>query len=222
MADAMAKVFTRGNIFFLLDGFKTTVFISVCVIFISIIFGTILALLRNYDKYLFGKLASVYIEIFRNTPLLLWILMIRFTTKIPGIWSGVTSMSLFTSAVMAEIIRGGLNAVPHGQFEAAKSQGFNFPQTLFFIVVPQCFKNIVPSLLSQVITAIKDSSFLASVAIAEFTRTSQVVMGRFTTSTEVFILYTTVAAVYFALNFTLSSIVRRKKKKTSSLPAAGR
>ncbi|MFV0351752.1 MAG: amino acid ABC transporter permease [Oscillospiraceae bacterium] len=220
MAEVFAKVFTPDNIRYLLGGLQNTVIISVCVIAISIVFGTILALMRNYDKFIAGKLAAVYIEIFRNTPLLLWILMIRFMTRIPGIWSGVTSMSLFTSAIMAEIIRGGLNSVPQGQFEAAKSQGFSFMQTLLYIVIPQCFKNIVPSLLSQVITAIKDSSFLAQVAIAEFTRTSQVIMGRFTTSAEVFVMYGSIAATYFVVNFALSCIVRyeKKSKKVSASP----
>ena len=133
-------------------------------------------------------------------------------------YSGILAFTLFTSAVMAEIIRGGLNSVHGGQFEASYSQGFNFFQTLVFIILPQCFKAIVPAMLSQVITVIKDTSFLAQVAIEEFFNNSKWIMSAQIDSTvnqsmRVFIIFGFVAFVYFIVNFILSCIVRNTRKR---------
>ena len=101
----------------------------------------------------------------------------------------IFACTLFTTAVVAEIVRGGLNGIPKGQFDGAASQGFSFWQTLNYIVLPQTFKSIIPALLSQVITIIKDTSFLKAVDIAEFMRNSTVVMGQLRTPTQIITLY---------------------------------
>ena len=212
----LQSIFTADNVRFLLSGLQTTLLIAVITVTLSLFFGTILGLVRNYNKGIAGRLAAVYIETFRNTPLILWILAIRFLVPIPAFYSGILSLTIFTSAIMAEIVRGGLNAVQKGQFEAAYSQGFGFFQTLTLIVIPQCFKNIVPSLLSQVITVVKDTSFLWAVAIEDFTGKGMILMGRFASSQQVFTLFACMAAVYFMINFTLSGIVRWQNSKNNS------
>ncbi|MDP2842099.1 MAG: amino acid ABC transporter permease, partial [Acetobacterium sp.] len=180
-------------------------------------FGTILALLRTYEKRFLGRLAGVYIEVFRNTPLLLWVLVCCFMIPYGSIvMRGGLALALYTSAVLAEIVRGGLNSIAEGQFEAAKSQGFTLIQTLTFIVLPQCFKRIIPSLLSQVITTIKDTSFLQVVAIPEYTRSGFVVMGRYTTTPEVFMIFSVLALGYFVVCFSLSCLVRSYQKRTET------
>lgn len=207
----MDVIFTKANVFFMLDGLKLTLLIALGTILLSTIFGTILALVRNYCKGIWSplaKLAAIYIEIFRCTPNVLWILWIRFTIPGDPIPLGIFSFTLFTTAVVAETIRGGLNAIPKGQFEGAASQGFSFWQTLVYIILPQTFKSIVPALLSQVITVIKDTSFLKIVDIAEFTRNSYVVLGSLRTLPQILALYGFVALTYFVLNFTLSCVVR--------------
>ncbi|MDU4857139.1 MAG: ABC transporter permease subunit, partial [Clostridioides difficile] len=125
----MDMIFTKTNILFLFQGLKLTLIIAVISIFLSMIFGTILAVLRNYSKGIFGKLAAIYIEIFRNTPSLLWILSIRFLIPIKPMYSGILSFTLFTTAAIAEIVRGGMNSVNAGQYEASYSQGFSKIQT---------------------------------------------------------------------------------------------
>src|SRR5699024_10513651 len=162
----------------------------------AILFGTILGLLRSYEKKFFGKIAAMYIELFRNTPLLLWMLACAFLIPFSTITvKGAFALFLYTSAIVGEIVRGGLNSIPKGQWEAAHSQGFTFMQTLIYIILPQTFQKIVPSLLSQVITTIKDTSFLAGLGIMELTRSGQVILGGATTSTEVFIIYTFLALI---------------------------
>jgi putative glutamine transport system permease protein len=117
-------------------------------------------------------------------------------------------------------MRGGLNSIAKGQFEAARSQGFNFLQTLWHIILPQCFRRVVPSLMSQIITTIKDTSFLAQFAIAEFFFNAKVLMSTLPqktriTSAHIFTIFIFVALVYFVINFLLSCLVRRLHRKNS-------
>lgn len=182
---------------------------------ISIFSGVILALIRTYShgKWKWaGTLVAVYTEFFRCTPNLLWILWIYFTVKGNKIGVCVFAISLFTSAVMAEIFRGGLNGVPKGQFEAARSQGFGFLGTLWHIILPQMFKKVIPALLSQVITVIKDTSFLKMVDVAEFMRNCSVVLGSIYDVRGMMLLFGFEAICYFAICFTLSCAVRTYQK----------
>ncbi|MDR2792079.1 MAG: amino acid ABC transporter permease [Treponema sp.] len=213
-----ADIFTPDNVLFMFSGLRTTLCISVITVCASVILGTILALLRNYEKRVLGRIASIYIEIFRSTPLLLWILICIFMLPLGNyLIRGGIGLTLYTSSVIAEIVRGGLNSIAKGQFEAARSQGFNFVQTLIYIILPQCFEHIVPSLMSQIITTIKDTSFFAQFAIAEFFFNAKNLMGSISKVTvvstaHIFVLYCFIALVYFAINFFLSCIMRKLSK----------
>ena len=209
----MENIFNMINLRFLFEGIKVTLYIAFLTIVLSTIFGTVLGVFRTYFRGILGKIASVYIEIFRNTPLLLWILAIRFLVPIKPLAAGTLAMTLFTTAIVAEIVRGGLNSVNKGQMEAGLSQGFSKIQILRFIILPQAFKNMVPALLSQVTTIIKDTSFLWVVGIEDFTGKGMILMGSFRTSEEVFTLFAFMAMVYFLINFLISYIVRRKNGK---------
>ena len=204
----MSQVFNQTNMLFLLKGIKLTLIIALTSIALSMFFGTILAVLRSFSKGISGKIATLYIEIFRNTPLLLWILSIRFLVPIPPMYSGILSFTLFTSAVMAEILRGGMNSIGNGQYEAAYSQGFSKLQTLIYIILPQSFRSCIPTFLSQAVSAIKDTSFLWVVGIEEFTGKGMILMGSFASSFQVFLLFGTLAATYFIINFAISCSVR--------------
>lgn len=154
------EIFTPANVSFIMAGFLKTIEISVLAIIFSVILGTVLALVKQYcvgKLSPFKWLVSAYIELFRCTPNLLWILFIYFTVKGSDIFISVLAFTIFTSAVMAEIIRGGLNSIPKSQFEAAKSQGFGFFASMRLIILPQTFKTIIPALFSQCTTVIKDS-----------------------------------------------------------------
>lgn len=233
---------------YILKGVLFTVIISTIAVVLGVVFGSILALVRNYchsPQYRIFRYAAVaYIEIFRNTPLLLWIFICVVFCPVPDFFArrmfGLTTVEttllfkasvaliLFASSVIAEIVRGGLNSVPVGQFEAAASQGFNTVQTMVYIVLPQAFKNVVPTLLSQIITTIKDSSYLANVATIELmSRVRQILStanlyngtGNINVS-DVFVLYGCAAAIYFIINFSLSLIVRHINSERKAEPSA--
>lgn len=221
-SQAMADIFTPENTRFIMRGFLLTIQVAVSVVLISVFFGTILALCRNYGGVILKSIASAYIEIFRNTPLLLWMLACLFVLRIRGsnvLTRGSIAFILYTSSVMAEIVRGGMNSIAHGQWEAASSQGFSKLQTMVYIILPQTFLRIIPSMMSQIVTTVKDTSFLSQFAIAEMFYQSKVVLsslGRFTAVNiyHIFILFGFVASIYFIFNFTLSMIARRIKFKS--------
>ena len=236
---------------YLLGGLAFTLGISCITIVLSVIIGAVLALVRNYctsgPARILQKLASAYIELFRNTPLMLWmfvcfvmcpapnvskgfaaLLGFTSTVAVKTLFKAIVAFTLFTSAIMAEIIRGGLNSVAKGQFEAAYSQGFGTLRTMTLIVLPQAFRNIVPTLLSQMITTIKDSSYMASLVTVELMGCTKLIISkansyngtwvdRFNRGTihvtDVFVLFGFAFLVYFAINFTLSCVVRRMRTR---------
>lgn len=236
---------------YLLKGLAFTLGISFITIVLSLIIGAVLALVRNYCTHgaskILGKASAAYIELFRNTPLMLWmficfvmcpapefpkafakLLGFTSTVAVKTLFKAIVAFTLFTSAIMAEIIRGGLNSVAKGQFEAAYSQGFGMLQTMTLIILPQAFRNIIPTLLSQMITTIKDSSYMASLVTVELMGATKLIISkansyngtwidRFNRGTihvtDVFVLFGFAFLVYFAINFTLSCCVRRMKER---------
>ena len=211
------EIFNATNLVYIMGGFLKTIEISVLAILCSIVLGTVLALVKSYAPKPFRILVSAYIELFRCTPNLLWILFIYFTVQGIDLLISTLAFTLFTSAVMAEIVRGGLNAVSRGQFEAARSQGFGFAATMWYIVLPQAFKTIIPALFSQCTTVVKDSSYLSGINIAEFMYTTNVVMAHAVDLGQVLMLYGLVFAMYFALNFGISLLVRRYQHRAMAV-----
>jgi putative glutamine transport system permease protein len=222
-AQVFFDIFTPPRIRHVLAGLRMTILISLATVFLSVLLGSVLAICRSYSRRIAGRAASVYIEIFRSTPLLLWILFCIFMLPFGNIaLRGGLGLTLYTGSVIAEIVRGGLNAIDRGQYDAARSQGFNFVQCLRYIVLPQCFMHIVPSLMSQIITTIKDTSFLAQFAIAEFFFNSKQLLGIISrdtvlTSAHIFVLYGFIALVYFTVNFVFSCLVRALAKPEQAL-----
>jgi putative glutamine transport system permease protein len=205
----MSQLLTANNFRFLFDGLKLTLYISFVAIFLSVLFGSILAVLRNQKKGPLRFLASLYIEIVRNVPNLLWIYVIFLIFKLRSTPAGIVSFTVFTTAALAEIIRGGLNGVDKGQKEAARSQGFSEGQILIYIILPQAIRNVLPAIVSQFVTVIKDTSFLYSViALQELFGKSYILMGRYAETGQVFTIYGIVALIYFVINFSISQFSR--------------
>ena len=208
------KVLTANNLLFILKGLWLTLQISFISIVLSTIFGTILAVMRNGKTKLLKLIASIYIEFVRNVPNLLWIFTIFLVFQIKSTPAGIISFTVFTSAALAEIIRGGLNAIDPGQTEAGLSQGVTQFQILRYIILPQAIRKMLPAIISQFVTVIKDTSLLYSViALQELFGSAQILMGRYFEAEQVFALYLLVAAIYFLINFAISSFSRKLSQR---------
>ena len=212
--EIILKVLTANNLLFILKGLWLTLQISFISIVLSTIFGTIIAVMRNGKNKLLKLIASIYIEFVRNVPNLLWIFTIFLVFQIKSTPAGIISFTVFTSAALAEIIRGGLNAIDPGQTEAGLSQGFTQFQILRYIILPQAIRKMLPAIISQFVTVIKDTSLLYSViALQELFGSAQILMGRYFEAEQVFALYLLVAAIYFLINFAISSFSRKLSQR---------
>lgn len=165
-----------SNIEFLTGGLAATLLVSVCAIVLSVVMGALMALAALSKRQSLQAMARVYVEIFRAIPLLVLLLWVFYGLPVVlglqlGIFvAGVLSLALSDSAFEAEVFRAGIQSVPKGQIEAAKSLGLSWFQQMRFIVAPQAVKVILPALGNQFIYVVKMSSLISVIGLPELTR----------------------------------------------------
>lgn len=193
----------------LLEGVWVTLQVVAASLLLSLLIGLLVAMLRLTRSPVARGLASLYLELIRNTPLLVQIFLIYFVlAPILGVErfaAAVLALSLFEGAYASEIIRAGILAIPLGQWEAAASLGMTTPQRYINIVLPQALRNMAPPLTSQGISLIKDSALVSTIAVYDLSmRGQQLVSESFLT----FEVWFSVALIYLCLTLSLSAVVR--------------
>lgn len=220
----------------LTNNWQSFIYGTVITLFISLVatfFGFILALLIAIGRQnkLFDKFASAYITLFRGTPMMVQGMVIYYGisysiagfrwSNLPGgnIVAGLLIVSLNTSAYLAETIRGGIQSLDKGQFEAAKSLGFSRWQTMQTIILPQAIRNVIPAIGNEIIVNIKDTSVLNIIPVTELFFISQ---GIASSTLRVAQTFTITSAIYLFLTTILTAVLRQvelKLDRTKTLPS---
>ena len=215
---------------YLLRGVAFTCIISVLGVIMGLIVGSLLALARTYCKKgptrILGWFATAYIELFRNTPYLLWIFVCVVFCPCPAFFArkmfGLTSVEmkllfkaalaliLFNSSVIAEIVRGGIISIDRGQFEGAMSIGMTHAQTMFKVIIPQVMRNILPSVSNEFVINIKDTSVLNVIGVTELYYFAGIIKRQ---NFQTFQTYFVICILYFILTFTITRLLRWVERK---------
>ena len=192
----------------LTQGLWVTIWISFVSGFVGLVIGLITGLCRLSPNPTLRGLAVLYIELIRGTPLLVQIFIFYFfigtVLNLDRIVAGVGALALFVGAYTAEIIRAGIQSIPKGQTEAARSLGMSATQTMIHIVLPQAFKRVLPPLAGQFISLIKDSSLVSVIAITDLTKSGREII---TSNFATFEIWFTVALLYLVVTSLLSQLL---------------
>lgn len=198
----------------LLEGALLTLEISAISLLLSLPLGIIFGFGRISKNGFIRFIAGTYVEIMRGVPLLVLLMFIYFGLgrifELSSYWAAIISLAIFEGAFLAEIFRSGVQAVPKGQMEAARSAGMSSYQAMRFIILPQAVRRILPPTASQFIMLIKDSSLVSVIAGVDLTLKAKNLVSSSFRALEI---WAAVAVIYFIMTFTLSLIIRYIEKR---------
>jgi polar amino acid transport system permease protein len=201
----------------LLRGLGVTLQIAAASLVLAFLIGLTTALMRLSGSVLGRLTARTYLELVRNTPLLVQIFFIYFVLspvlQLSAFASAVLALSLFEGAYVSEIFRAGILSIHRGQWEAAFSSGLDTWYTYRRVILPQAVRNILPPLTSQAISLIKDSALVSTIAIYDLTMQGQAIIAE---TYLVFEIWFTVAALYLVITLALSLTVAIMEKKLTA------
>lgn len=208
---------------YLTNGLLVTIKIAFFAILLGVLIGIVVAFIRNAHEHtgkfkILNYICSLYITIIRGTPVIVQMLIICYgilgSVRIDKVIVAIISFGINSGAYQAEIFRSGIQSVPKGQMEAGRSLGFGYSQTMWFIILPQAFKNILPTLANEFIVLLKETSVAGYIAIEDLTKGGDIIRSR---TFARFMPLIAVALIYLALVVLLSkavSILERKLKES--------
>lgn len=204
---------------YLLNGLLVTLKITIIAALIGIFLGFLVAIIRStHDKT--GKfkiadfIAKIYLTVIRGTPTVVQLLIIYFvvfsTVNVSKVFAAVIAFGLNSGAYVAEIVRSGIMSVDNGQSEAGRSLGFNYFQTMIYIVIPQAFKNVLPALGNEFIVLLKETSVSGFIALNDLTKGGDIIRS---ITYEAFLPLLAVAAIYLVIVMFLTYCVARLERR---------
>lgn len=201
--------YSAMNLKFLMMGLAVTVLISVVSIILSFVIGSFLGIIRYSNVKYLSAIVGFIVDIIRNLPLLLIIFFTYFGLPSMGykpgtITAAIMAMTVFESSMIAEIVRSGIKAVDPGQMEGARSVGMTYVQALWYIILPQAFKKMIPVLVSQFVSLIKDTSLATIIVVPELMQHAQVIYGQ--NGNYIIPMFAALAVLYFIICYGVSLI----------------
>ncbi|MBD5430281.1 amino acid ABC transporter permease [Lactobacillus sp.] len=211
-----AQAYSWVDIRFLLQGLWVTIYVSLISIALSFVVGLVFGFIRNMKIKYVSAIVGFCIDIIRNLPLLLIIFFTYFGLPELGIVTNPTVASIialvvFEGAMLAEIVRSGINAVPKGQMEGARSNGMTYMQAMIHVILPQALHKMIPALLSQFVSLIKDTSLATIIVLPELLFHAQIIYSQ--NSTYLIPMYLIISVMYFVVCFSLSMVASHLQKK---------
>jgi aspartate/glutamate/glutamine transport system permease protein len=240
---------TGNNARYIVEGFLINLEIAVVSIVLALLLGLVLALLRLSRNRVISTVAGVWVDIFRNLPLIF--LILYFALALPGSWkdawednvpgfapeafqSGLVlgalmGLVLYNSAVLAEIMRAGILSLPRGQGEAASALGMTYSQSLRHVILPQGLRRMGPATVSQLITLNKDTTLVSIIAVQEVVRSGRVLsntagnpfVGGGTVEAPILQVMIFIGLLFVAVNLALSRLSRRLELREDRRTAGG-
>lgn len=206
---------------YIASGLGVTLRITLFAVMIGIVLGFLVAVVRStYEKThklkVLNLICQVYLTVIRGTPMVVQLLIMYYIVFV-SVTSKITVASLAfginSGAYVAEIIRGGIQSIDNGQFEAGRSLGFNYPQTMIYIILPQVFKNVLPALANEFIVLLKETSVCGYIALQDLTKGGDIIRSQ---TYNAYVPLFTVALIYLVMVMIFTQLVKILERRLRS------
>ncbi len=204
---------------YLVEGLGNTLLITFFAVILGVLLGFLIAVVRStHDKTgrmkFLNALCKFYLAVIRGTPamlqLLIWFYVILVATPFPKVVVAMIAFGINSGAYVAEIVRSGIMSIDNGQFEAGRSLGFSYRQTMIYIILPQAFKNVLPALANEFIVLLKETSVCGYIGIMDLTRGSDIIRSR---TYEAFLPLIAAGLIYLIIVMLLTGLVGRLERR---------
>ena len=198
---------------YIVDGLKITLIVTIFAVLIGVLLGFLIAIVRTtHDKSgklkILNAICKVYLTVIRGTPVVVQLMIIYFiifgSVDISKVLVAIIAFGINSGAYVAEIFRSGIMSIDNGQFEAGRSLGFNYAQTMMYIIMPQAFKNVLPTLCNEFISLLKETSVSGYIALQDLTKGGDIIRSR---TYDAFMPLIAVALIYLAMVMIFTKLV---------------
>ncbi|MDI3509163.1 MAG: arginine/lysine/histidine transport system permease protein [Clostridiales bacterium] len=213
--NAIYRNFIRDDRYmYMLNGLEITIIITLASAVLGMIIGVVMALGRTSKNKIFRALASTYVEIIRGTPTVVQLMIIYYiifgSTAVPKLMVAIVAFGINSGGYVAEIVRAGIQAVDKGQMEAARSLGMPYGMAMRHIIMPQAFRNILPALVNEFITLLKETSVSGFIALDDLTKGADIIRS---ITFDPYTPLLTAAAIYLVLTNLISFIFGKVERR---------
>ena len=193
---------------YITDGLKITLLVTVFAVLIGVVLGFLIAIDKTGKLKILNAICKVYLTVIRGTPVVVQLMIIYFiifgSVDISKVVVAIVAFGINSGAYVAEIFRSGIMSIDNGQFEAGRSLGFNYAQTMMYIVMPQAFKNVLPTLCNEFISLLKETSVSGYIALQDLTKGGDIIRSR---TYDAFMPLIAVALIYLAMVMIFTKLV---------------